>query len=152
MKKTFLFIALAVFGLTMTACGSKEGDKNVKVEITKDSSMEIDAQAYAQLLDQALKSDKNLESIENEIKKADDMIMSKYEGEKLMKLGEMVEQEVIKLGYKSMQDLQQKFYEKYSNQSHEGLADDNYDMGDMDMSDIDIDAAINEIENMDIDF
>lgn len=114
--------------------------------------MEIDAQAYAQLLDQALKSDKNLESIENEIKKADDMIMSKYEGEKLMKLGEMVEQEVIKLGYKSMQDLQQKFYEKYSNQSHEGLADDNYDMGDMDMSDIDIDAAINEIENMDIDF
>ena len=136
MKKTFLFIALAVTGLVMTACGNdkKEGEdkENVKIEITKDSSMEIDAQAYAQLLDDVLKSDK---SLEEDVMNADQMIMGKYNEEQLTKLEEMVNNELKKLGHNDLNDIAMKILEKQYSKI-EGLSDENSEMEMSDMEDM----------------
>lgn len=145
MKKVFFFMALAVAGLAMTACGgNKEDDKkDAKIEVSKDSSIETDAKAYAQVIDKALKADKNeFAKVVEECEKVEKKIMEKYGNDesKAKKLMELVDKEIKSMGkYESAEEAAYELYRKSrelnSDMRHESMSDENdYNMSDMDMS------------------
>lgn len=94
MKKVFFFMALAVAGLAMTACGgNKEDDKKA------DEAIATDSKALAQAFDNVMKAtdDTKIIATYDEFEKIAKDLTGKYKGNK--EFGEACDKELKELGY-----------------------------------------------------
>lgn len=139
MKKVFFFMALAVAGLAMTACGgSKEDGK-------KDgNSVATDAKAYAKAIDNVMKADDPQKTIAaaEALQKMEEELEKKYQDNK--EFEETLAKELKNLGYDETIEDELVNRVRSAQQAVEGGSMDMGnmnmgDMGDMDMSDMNMD-------------
>jgi len=142
MKKVFFFMALAVAGLAMTACGSnKEGEK----KDGNNADIAKEAAAYAQALHNFINA-QDVDAATNAFNKLtalDEDLEKKMNDKNEKDYKEALNKECTKLGYNGFEDairqaqMQQQQLQQYQNGAY--YQEPNYNMGDMDIEGMNMD-------------